>query len=80
MITQLATVNTMLQNDVPDELRGRVMSLYTLVFLGFIPIGNLIVGTLAHYLGTPHAVALSASLCIIIYALMLARKRELLRH
>ena len=80
MITQLATVNTMLQNDVPDELRGRVMSLYTLVFLGFIPIGNLIVGTLAHYLGTPHAVALSASLCIIIYALMIVRKSELLRH
>lgn len=80
MITQLAMVNTMLQNDVPDELRGRVMSLYTLVFLGFIPIGNLIVGTLAHYLGTPHAVALSASLCIIIYALMIVRKSELLRH
>jgi hypothetical protein len=62
----------------PDE-RGRGDG-YTLVFLGFIPIGNLIVGTLAHYLGTPHAVALSASLCIIIYALMIVRKRELLRH
>lgn len=80
MITQLSTVNAMLQNDVPDELRGRVMSLYTLVFLGFIPMGNLIVGALAHYLGTPHAVALSSSLCLIIYALMIARKRELLRH
>ncbi len=71
MITQLATVNTSIQQVVPDELRGRVMSLYVLVFLGFVPIGNLIFGTLAHYFGTPDAVAAGAIVCIVSYAALL---------
>jgi len=78
MITQLATVNTLLQTDVPDELRGRVMSLYILVFLGFIPIGNLIVGTIAHFMGTPYAVAIGASVCLVTYTLLFTTKKELL--
>lgn len=78
MITQLSMVNTMLQTEVPDELRGRVMSLYTLVFLGFIPIGNLIVGTMAHFVGTPEAVAISAALCVVTYILLVLFKPELL--
>jgi MFS family permease len=78
MITQLATVNTMLQADVPDDLRGRVMSLYTLVFLGFIPVGNLIIGAFAHYIGAPHAVALGAVVCLLTYALLALLKKELL--
>lgn len=78
MITQLATVNTMLQDDVPDALRGRVMSLYTLVFLGFIPVGNLIIGALAHYIGTPHAVALGAAICLLTYAGLAVFKKKLL--
>ncbi len=80
MITQLAMVNTVIQTDVPDELRGRVMSLYTLVFLGFIPIGNLIVGTMAHYIGTPHAVALGACICLVTYVILFSVKKELLSH
>jgi len=80
MITQLATVNTLIQTDVPDELRGRVMSLYTLVFLGFIPVGNLIVGTIAHLIGTPYAVAVGASVCLVTYAVLFSVKKELLSH
>ena len=78
MITQLAIVNTMIQHDVPDELRGRVMSLYSLVFLGFIPIGNVIVGAMAHYVGTPEAIAISAALCQVTYIVLLLFKPELL--
>ena len=78
MITQLSMVNTLIQTDVPDELRGRVMSLYSLVFIGFIPVGNLIVGTMAHYLGTPHAVALGACACLVTYTLLFSIKKELL--
>ncbi|MGA2191757.1 MAG: MFS transporter [Nitrospirota bacterium] len=80
MISQLAIINSMLQNDVPDELRGRVMSLYVLVFLGLIPVGNLIVGTAAHYIGTPYAVASGACVCIVTYAALIFLKRELLSH
>ncbi len=77
MITQLAIVNTMIQHDVPDELRGRVMSLYSLVFLGFIPIGNVIVGAMAHFVGTPEAIAISAALCQVTYIVLVLFKREL---
>ncbi len=79
MITQFSTVNAAIQQTVPDELRGRVMSLYVLVMLGFVPVGNLIIGTLAHYVGTPHAVAAGAVVCVITYAALLAfARRELL--
>jgi MFS family permease len=76
MISQLATVNTLIQADVPDSLRGRVMSLYTLVFLGFTPIGNIIVGAAAHYIGTPLAVAISSLICIVTYTLLLVLRRK----
>jgi MFS family permease len=76
MITQLATVNTAIQQEVPDELRGRVMSLYVLVFLGFVPIGNLIIGTLAHYAGTPHAVAAGAIVCLVTYSVLFVYARK----
>jgi len=53
MITGMAGCNTLLQSLVPDHLRGRVMSLYTLFFLGMAPIGSLMAGALAAHLGTP---------------------------
>ena len=53
MITAMAGCNTLLQSLVPDELRGRVMSLYTLFFLGMSPIGSLLAGALATHVGTP---------------------------
>jgi MFS family permease len=79
MITQFATVNAAIQNEVPDVLRGRVMSLYVLVLLGFVPIGNLIIGALAHYAGTPHAVFAGAIVCLVTYAaLMVFARKDLL--
>lgn len=47
MISFFATANSVIQHSTPDYLRGRVMSLYTLVFLGMAPIGNFTVGVLA---------------------------------
>jgi MFS family permease len=57
MISGMAGANTLLQSLVPDNLRGRIMSLYTLVFLGVAPIGSLLAGTAAARIGTPMTVA-----------------------
>jgi hypothetical protein len=58
------TANTLLQLRVPNELRGRVMSVYLLLFLGTTPIGGLLVGTLARSLGVGEALVLCAALCL----------------
>jgi len=51
MVTCLASVNTHLQHIIPDDLRGRVLSMYTFAFFGVIPFGNLISGALAERWG-----------------------------
>lgn len=48
----------MLQVTVPDALRGRIMSLYALVFAGATPLGSLAVGSIAEHFGTPATCAL----------------------
>lgn len=65
MVSYLAVANSFIQTTVPDELRGRVMSIYSLVFLGTVPIGNALMGVLADRTGTPHAVTISGLICII---------------
>jgi MFS family permease len=55
MVLFTATVNTTLQLNVPDHLRGRVMSMYALVMGGLTPIGSLVAGTLAQIWGAPGA-------------------------
>ena len=58
--------NAIIQSHVPDELRGRVMSVYTLVFFGSMPIGALLAGTLAQQIGEPLTVMLGASLLMLL--------------
>jgi MFS family permease len=48
----------LIQAMVPDQLRGRVMSLYSMMFLGMSPFGSLVAGTLADHIGAPITVAL----------------------
>jgi MFS family permease len=55
-IAMAATANTTIQMAVPDELRGRVLGVYTTVFAGSTPIGGLIVGAIASVAGVPVAV------------------------
>ncbi len=59
--------NALIQSLVPDELRGRVMSIYTLTFFGFMPIGALLAGWVAERLGEPMMVLLAA-LIVLAYA------------
>ncbi len=56
-MTQNAMANILVQTTVPDGLRGRVMSVYMMVFLGFYPIGALIAGTVAERWGAPAGAA-----------------------
>lgn len=60
IITLLATCNTLMQTTTPDALRGRVMSLYSMILVGFLPFGHLLAGTLSDTLNSaPLAVRLS---------------------
>jgi len=59
-----ATANTTLQTVAPDRLRGRVMSVYMLVFAGSVPLGNLFTGGLAHLLGAPIALLIGAGISL----------------
>jgi MFS family permease len=62
-VTFGTTANTLLQLNVPDHLRGRVMSLYFLLFAGSTPIGGLLIGSVSGLVGVPAALLLCAALC-----------------
>ena len=57
MVVQMASANTVLQTIVHDDKRGRVMALYTMAFLGVAPLGSLLAGGVATYVGAPLDVA-----------------------
>jgi MFS family permease len=58
MMMQFTSANTLIQAMVPDQLRGRVMSLYSMMFLGMSPLGSLVAGKMAQHIGAPGTVAL----------------------
>ncbi len=64
MMTQMAASNTILQTIVEDDKRGRVMSFFSMAFLGMAPFGSLLAGALAHKIGAPRTVMISGTLCI----------------
>lgn len=51
--TFVSSINTLVQMGIPNELRGRVMSFYSLVFVGSMPFGSLYAGTVANFAGAP---------------------------
>jgi predicted MFS family arabinose efflux permease len=59
------TVNTTLQITVPDELRGRVMSIFFLLFAGSTPIGGYLTGAMAESFGVTRALLVMASVCAV---------------
>lgn len=58
VMLQMACSNTLIQTMVPDQLRGRVMSLYSMMFMGMAPFGALFGGALADRLGAPMTLAI----------------------
>lgn len=65
VVSFLAVANSFIQLRTPDVLRGRVMSVYALVFLGIAPVGNVVMGSVAHVVGTGRAVSIGACLCLL---------------
>ncbi len=61
MMLQMACSNTLIQTMVPDQLRGRVMAVYSMMFMGMAPFGALFGGALAHRMGAPVTVAAEES-------------------
>lgn len=64
MMVQMASSNTLIQSMVPDRLRGRVMAVYSMMFVGMAPFGALLAGVLAHEIGAPWTVAAGGTACI----------------
>ena len=79
MMIQMASSNTLIQSMVPDRLRGRVMALYSMMFLGMAPFGALLSGVMANLVGAPITVAMGGAVCIvsaIVFRSHLPRIRE----
>jgi MFS family permease len=64
MMVLMASTNTVIQTIVDEEKRGRVMSFYTMAFLGTAPFGSLLAGWLSTRIGAPRTVLLSGVLCL----------------
>lgn len=79
MMVQMASSNTVLQTIVEEDKRGRVMSFYTMAFMGMAPFGSLLAGGLASRIGAPHTLFFGGSCCIL-GALVFARKLPALRE
>ncbi|MGB9236443.1 MAG: MFS transporter [Terriglobales bacterium] len=65
MMLQMACSNTLIQTMVPDQLRGRVMAVYSMMFMGMAPFGALFGGALAHRMGAPITVASGGIACVL---------------
>jgi MFS family permease len=64
MMLQMACSNTLIQVMVPDALRGRVMAVYSMMFMGMAPIGALLGGAFAESLGAPHTIEIGGLACL----------------
>jgi MFS family permease len=79
LVTQLSTGNSLLQLNVTDALRGRIMSLFGLIVMGFAPVGSLVYGGVAHFIGAGPTIAGGALFAGLVAGLVFWKNREL-RH
>lgn len=64
MMLQMSSSNTLIQAMVPDQLRGRVMALYSMMFMGMAPFGALFGGAIADHIGAPFTLVIGAVVCV----------------
>jgi MFS family permease len=65
MMQGMTASNTIVQTLVDENVRGRVMSYYTMAFVGMAPFGSLLAGALAHAIGAPRTVIVSGVACLL---------------
>ena len=80
MIVAMAASNTVLQTIVEDDKRGRIMSFYTMTFMGMAPFGSLLAGFLASRMGAPDTLLLGGIACLLGAAVFATRLRALRRQ
>jgi MFS family permease len=76
-MVQANTSNSLVQTQTPDALRGRVMSVYTMVFFGTVPIGSLLSGQIADRAGEPAAVYVAGAALAVFAVLLYVRSPHL---
>src|ERR1035437_6014553 len=79
VITNNALINTLLQQRVPNALRGRVMAIYVMVYIGMNPVGSFIGGWIASYVGASRAIGMMAAPMVVFTAWAFHRYGELRR-
>jgi MFS family permease len=81
-MVQMATSNTLIQTIVDEDKRGRVMSFYTMAFMGTAPFGSLLAGSLADRIGAPHTLLIGGIGCVVAacwFYVALPRLRQFVR-
>jgi MFS family permease len=73
MMVEMASSNTLIQAMVPNELRGRVMAVYSMMFMGMAPFGALFAGSIAERFGAPGTVAFGGLVCCVASAVFTFR-------
>ncbi len=80
LLIQVTALNTTIQNMVPHEIRGRVMSIYVLMFIGTSPIGSFEIGWLSDKMGTSFAIQAGAIVVFAFGLLMFFRRNKILEQ
>ena len=77
LTTALSTLSSLVQEHTPDELRGRVLSIFGLAFRGGLPMGSLVGGLFVRTAGAPAVMAVSSALLLGLAVVLLLRHRDL---
>lgn len=75
--SSVAMINTLLQQLVTDEMRGRVLSMFVLTFLGTLPFGSLLAGAAAARFGAPYTLATGGALIVVFVSILFVKARRL---